>query len=167
MLDRVRAKEIQPEQLRKHTTGSSSATSALSGSDDQPVEELLTLLRDKFATGKRNASLSGSPSPSSSRVAFSDDGLPPHVSQAISGLQREIILIRNELFFELWLSRQNIQHIGRLFQDRILSKAAEAERQGLVGRLNRRLHIIHTNFFRSTTSCVIIGLRLYDWRVNS
>lgn len=61
-----------------------------------------------------------------------DDPLPPHVVQAISGLQREVILLRNELNFELWLSRENVRHIGRLYQDRILSKNAEAERQGLV-----------------------------------
>lgn len=61
-----------------------------------------------------------------------DDSLPAHVVQAISGLQREVILLRNELNFELWLSRENVRHIGRLYQDQILSKNAEAERQGLV-----------------------------------
>lgn len=55
-----------------------------------------------------------------------------HVIQAVSGLQREVLLLRNELNFELWLSRENVRHIGRLYQDRILSKNAEAERQGLV-----------------------------------
>ena len=58
--------------------------------------------------------------------------IPSHVAQAISGLQREVLLLRNELNFELWLSRENVRHIGRLYQDRILSKNAEAERQGLV-----------------------------------
>ena len=55
-----------------------------------------------------------------------------HVAHAISGLQREILLLRNDLNFELWLSRENSRHIGRLYQDRILMKTAEAERQGLV-----------------------------------
>lgn len=55
-----------------------------------------------------------------------------HVAHAISGLQREIVLLRNDLNFELWLSRENSKHIGRLYQDRILMKTAEAERQGLV-----------------------------------
>ncbi|KAE9400738.1 hypothetical protein BT96DRAFT_956733 [Gymnopus androsaceus JB14] len=32
---------------------------------------------------------------------------PSSVTQAISGLQREILLLRNELNFELWLSREN------------------------------------------------------------
>lgn len=58
--------------------------------------------------------------------------IPSHVVQAISGLQREVLLLRNELNFELWLSRENVKHIGRLFQDRIMSKNAENERQGLV-----------------------------------
>jgi hypothetical protein len=65
-------------------------------------------------------------------VADADDGMPSHVIEAIVGLQREVLLLRNELNFELWLSRENVKHIGRLHQDRILSKNAEAERQGLV-----------------------------------
>ncbi|KAF8894671.1 hypothetical protein BD779DRAFT_1434819 [Infundibulicybe gibba] len=63
-----------------------------------------------------------------------DEELPSHVAShvthTISGLQREILLLRNELNFELWLSRENTKHIGRLFQERILTKSAEAERQG-------------------------------------
>lgn len=62
----------------------------------------------------------------------SQNEMPSHVAQAISGLQREALLLRNELNFELWLSRENVKHVGRLYQDRILSKNAEAERQGLV-----------------------------------
>ena len=54
------------------------------------------------------------------------------VDQAISGLQREILLLRNDLNFELWLSRENSKHIGRLYQDQILMRNAETERQGLV-----------------------------------
>jgi hypothetical protein len=62
----------------------------------------------------------------------SEGEIPPHVVQAISGLQREVHLLRNELNFELWLSKENVKHIGRLYQNRILSKNTEAERQGLV-----------------------------------
>lgn len=54
------------------------------------------------------------------------------VSHAISSLQREILLLRNELNFELWLSRENVKHIGRLYQERILRSVTEVERQGLV-----------------------------------
>lgn len=55
-----------------------------------------------------------------------------HVPEAISALQREVLLLRNELNLEQWLSRENAKHIGRLYHDRVLSKNAEAERQGLV-----------------------------------
>jgi hypothetical protein len=62
-----------------------------------------------------------------------DDGTAPsQIIQVISALQREILLLRNELNFELWLSRENVKHIGRLHENRILAKTAEVERQGLV-----------------------------------
>lgn len=64
-----------------------------------------------------------------------NEQLPSHIAQAISGLQREVLLLRNELNFELWLSRENVKHIGRLYQDRILSKNAEVEQQGLFNKL--------------------------------
>ncbi|KAF9069849.1 hypothetical protein BDP27DRAFT_1264348 [Rhodocollybia butyracea] len=68
---------------------------------------------------------------------------PSHATQAISSLQRDVLLLRNELNFELWLSRENVKHIGRLFQDRILSKNAEVERQGLYNKLrNYRTQVV-------------------------
>ena len=67
----------------------------------------------------------------------SNDEVPLHVVEAMARLQREILLLRNELNFELWVSRENVRHIGRLYQDRILSRNAEAERQGLVRHLAR------------------------------
>jgi hypothetical protein len=73
------------------------------------------------------------------------DRVPLHFVEAMSGLQRDTLLLRNELNFELWISRQNVKHIGRLYQDRILSKNAEAERQGLV-----RFFII-----RSSNQCLV------------
>lgn len=65
-------------------------------------------------------------------VGQTEEAIPPHVVQAVSSLQREALLLRNELNFEQWLSRENAKHIGRLYQDRMLIKNAEAERQGLV-----------------------------------
>lgn len=62
-----------------------------------------------------------------------DQNVPTHVLQAVASLQREVLLLRNELNFELWLSRNNIKHISRLYQDRSLVRSTEAERQGLVG----------------------------------
>ncbi|EDR10962.1 uncharacterized protein LACBIDRAFT_293458 [Laccaria bicolor S238N-H82] len=60
-----------------------------------------------------------------------------HVAQAISRLQRDRLLLLNELNFELWLSRENAKHIARLYQDRILMKTAETERQGLYNKLRK------------------------------
>lgn len=59
----------------------------------------------------------------------------PQVALATAGLQREVLLLRNELNFELWMTRENVKHIGRLYEDRVLSRTAEIERQGLVGHL--------------------------------
>lgn len=58
--------------------------------------------------------------------------LPSHVADVVSNLQHEVLLLRSELNFELWLSRENVRHIGRLHQDHVLSKNAEADRQALV-----------------------------------
>ncbi|KAG5639531.1 hypothetical protein H0H81_000676 [Sphagnurus paluster] len=68
---------------------------------------------------------------------------PSQIIRVISGQQRELLLLRNELNFELWLARENAKHIGRLFQDRILAKSAEVERQGLFNKLrNYRAQVI-------------------------
>jgi hypothetical protein len=77
---------------------------------------------------------SRSPSPSKTQWRNPQEGDENMsvVAQAISALQREVLLLRNELNFELWIQRENIKHIGRLYQDRILMRSAEAERQGLV-----------------------------------
>ncbi len=65
-------------------------------------------------------------------VSPNEESNTAQVAQAISGLQREILLLRNDLNFELWLSRENAKHIGRLYEERVLMKSTEAERQGLV-----------------------------------
>jgi hypothetical protein len=58
------------------------------------------------------------------------------VVHAITGLQREVLLLRNELNFESWLARENVRQIGRLFEQRIMSRNAEVERQNLVSTLS-------------------------------
>jgi len=62
----------------------------------------------------------------------SEGAVHEHITETLTSLQRELLLLRNELNFELWLSRENAKHIGQLYQDRILIRTAEAERQGLV-----------------------------------
>ena len=69
-------------------------------------------------------------------VAGNENEEQAHVAQAIAGLQRDVLLLRNELNFELWHSRENAKHIGRLYEDRILMRTAENERQGLVSILS-------------------------------
>ncbi|CAG8494593.1 1181_t:CDS:10 [Ambispora leptoticha] len=60
---------------------------------------------------------------------------PPQITSnnaaTISFLQREIMLLRNELNFELYLKQQHLQHIGRLHRDHVLDASVEAERQNL------------------------------------
>ncbi|KAF8810127.1 hypothetical protein BYT27DRAFT_7186996 [Phlegmacium glaucopus] len=83
-------------------------------------------------------SSTASSSPDQNSPSQSDeDRNTPLVAQAISGLQREILLLRNDLNFELWLSRENAKHIGRLYQDQILMRTAETERQGLYNKLRK------------------------------
>ncbi|KDQ60747.1 hypothetical protein JAAARDRAFT_151426 [Jaapia argillacea MUCL 33604] len=74
------------------------------------------------------------PSDADSLRSYQGD-IPLHVAQAITSLQREVLLLRNELNFELWLNRENVKQIGRLYQGRILSRNAEIERQGLHNKL--------------------------------
>jgi predicted nucleic acid-binding Zn-ribbon protein len=61
----------------------------------------------------------------------------PHISETLTVLMREVLLLRNELNFELWLSRENAKHVGRLYDDKVLTKNAETERQGLYNKLRR------------------------------
>lgn len=60
------------------------------------------------------------------------DSLPPHVEKAMAKLQRENLLLRTELNYELWLKRELVKRIGKLYIDRIQVKGAEVERQTLV-----------------------------------
>lgn len=50
----------------------------------------------------------------------------------LAGLKREVLLLRNELNFELFLKQQHLQHIGRLHREHVLDSSVEAERQQLV-----------------------------------
>lgn len=44
-------------------------------------------------------------------------GLPVQVAQAISALQRENLLLKDELTFELWLKTQRATHLSFLYKD--------------------------------------------------
>ncbi|KAI0818775.1 hypothetical protein BC629DRAFT_1579276 [Irpex lacteus] len=60
-----------------------------------------------------------------------------------SGQRREVLMLRCELNFELWMARNNVRHIGRLYQDRVVSRFAEVERQGLHNKLRGYKTEIH------------------------
>ncbi|KAF8275101.1 hypothetical protein EI94DRAFT_1712375 [Lactarius quietus] len=64
------------------------------------------------------------------------------VAQAIAGLQREVLILRNELNFESWLARENVRQIGRLFEQRIMNRNAEVERQNLHNKLRENKVLI-------------------------
>ena len=91
----------------------------------------------KLSSHSNDASSSTASSLPSIEEAVDDIGgscsAPPRsVMQLLSSLQREIMLLKNELNLELWMKRSNVSHVGRLYQDRLESKSAELERQGLV-----------------------------------
>ncbi|KAJ7285718.1 hypothetical protein C8J57DRAFT_1285608 [Mycena rebaudengoi] len=108
---------------------------------------------------------SSSPSPDPPQSA-ADASVPSHIAQAISGLQREVLLLRNELNFELWLSRENVKHVGRLYQDQILSRDAEVERQGLYNKLrNYRSQVakLEEELRHHKTSASSSKVKYADW----
>lgn len=62
---------------------------------------------------------------------------PPHQhtdlhNQTMSSLQREIMLLRNDLNFERYLKLQHLSHIGQLQRKHIREAAAEADTQNLI-----------------------------------
>jgi hypothetical protein len=69
--------------------------------------------------------LSSSSSSSSSSTCSSETKL------LIAALKREVLLLRNELNFELFLKQQHLQHIGRLHREHVMDSTVEAERQQL------------------------------------
>jgi hypothetical protein len=76
----------------------------------------------------------------------------PRLVRSLLSLQQEILLLRNDLNFETWLSKENVKHIERLYQSHVLSKTAEFERQALVRTIDfffprrRALHWVRSQF---------------------
>lgn len=101
--------------------------------------------RTRSPSRKSIASVSvRSHTPDAPRAAQNEDGVPSHIAFAIAGLQREILMLRSELNFELWMARENVKHIGRLYQDRVVSRTAEVERQGLVRAYTPPVKLSHS-----------------------
>ncbi|EIE87451.1 hypothetical protein RO3G_12162 [Rhizopus delemar RA 99-880] len=60
-----------------------------------------------------------------------DEAISSETKLLLAGLKREVLLLRNELNFELFLKQQHLQHIGRLHREHVLDSSVEAERQQL------------------------------------
>ncbi|CAO3683847.1 unnamed protein product [Rhizopus stolonifer] len=60
-----------------------------------------------------------------------EDEISLETNLLLAGLKREVLLLRNELNFELFLKQQHLQHIGRLHREHVLDSSVEAERQQL------------------------------------
>ena len=102
-----------------------------------PAKESLkhSLLGASTASPQRRVN----PQPSLDSFARSAAGTisPPHPhvdfhNQTMSSLQREIMLLRNDLNFERYLKLQHLSHIGQLQRKHIREAAAEADTQNLI-----------------------------------
>jgi len=108
----------------------------IDGGESQVTWPDLLFLGPPNSPGKRSVPLT----PEGASVKSSpgqDEEIPDHVAEAISALQRKLILMNNELNCELWLARRNVEHICRLKKECELAKSAEGERQGLVSSLSK------------------------------
>ena len=66
-----------------------------------------------------------SPTPSTTTIS-------PETKLLIAALKREVLLLRNELNFELFVKQQHLQHMGRLHREHVVDSSVEAERQRTV-----------------------------------
>ncbi|PWN41362.1 hypothetical protein IE81DRAFT_330971 [Ceraceosorus guamensis] len=105
---------------RERSASHSSATSVPPSLEGGSLGEALGTERMKSPT-----SATASPLLQAARPARSE------VYNELAYAQRENLLLRNELNFELYLKEQHLIHIGRLQSDRIADTALEAERQNL------------------------------------
>ena len=103
--------------------------------ESQAIWPDLLVFGSPSSPGKRSISLPPK-GPSVKPFPGRDKEIPDHVAEAISALQRKLILMNNELNCELWLARRNVEHVGRLKKECELAKSAEGERQGLVSSLS-------------------------------
>ncbi|GAN05785.1 conserved hypothetical protein [Mucor ambiguus] len=69
--------------------------------------------------------------PSSTDQPIDISGMSSETRLLLAALKREVLLLRNELNFELFLKQQHLQHIGRLHREHVLDTSVEAERQQL------------------------------------
>jgi hypothetical protein len=65
-------------------------------------------------------------------MAAEDDVSLSEHKLLVAALKREVLLLRNEMNFEMFLKQQHLQHIGRLHREHVMDTSVEAERQQLV-----------------------------------
>lgn len=70
--------------------------------------------------------------PSTADQPINVENMSSETKLLLAALKREVLLLRNELNFELFLKQQHLQHIGRLHREHVLDTSVEAERQQLV-----------------------------------
>ncbi|KAF2754588.1 hypothetical protein EJ05DRAFT_456751 [Pseudovirgaria hyperparasitica] len=75
---------------------------------------------------------------SSGRICNSSSILSEHETQSMVSLQREVMLLRNDLNFERYLKHQHLAHIGQLQRKNLKEATAEAQTQNLINT-NRAL----------------------------
>ncbi|KAI7885139.1 hypothetical protein K492DRAFT_124197 [Lichtheimia hyalospora FSU 10163] len=64
-----------------------------------------------------------------SETSLASSNISPETRLLIAALKREVLLLRNELNFELFVKQQHLQHMGRLHREHMVDSSVEAERQ--------------------------------------
>lgn len=67
-----------------------------------------------------------------SETSLASSNISPETRLLIAALKREVLLLRNELNFELFVKQQHLQHMGRLHREHMVDSSVEAERQRTV-----------------------------------
>ncbi|KAF2838656.1 hypothetical protein M501DRAFT_934387 [Patellaria atrata CBS 101060] len=151
----------KPSTIRSHPASKSSRAPSPSSKIQDPASDSPTL------PPKKGASDEGMPIPSLSKISSSNlrkdnvlagsasVGSPPleafaqtlsqtrattqkGLQQNLAALQREVMLLRNDLNFERYLKLQHLSHIGQLQRRHIREATVEAETQNLINT-NRTL----------------------------
>jgi hypothetical protein len=82
-----------------------------------------------------NDTTATAPSPTATEQTIDSRDMSQETKLLLAALKREVLLLRNELNFELFLKQQHLQHIGRLHREHVLDTSVEAERQQLVSNI--------------------------------
>lgn len=70
-----------------------------------------------------------------SETSLASSNISPETRLLIAALKREVLLLRNELNFELFVKQQHLQHMGRLHREHMVDSSVEAERQRTVSNV--------------------------------